>query len=64
MPAFSTISKETHITLGLLIIIVGAVFAFGMLFQKVEEVDKRVTRIEQKIDSLSNKYISYETSKR
>lgn len=46
----TNISHNSKITIALLIILLGAAVSFGMLIQKVNNVEDRVVRIENKLD--------------
>ncbi len=48
----SEINEKTKISLHLVIIIIGAALAIGAVFQRINSIDIRVTRIEQKLDTV------------
>jgi hypothetical protein len=49
------ISTETTVTIGLLVIILGATFSFGVMWQKVENLRKQLDKFERKIEEIEKK---------
>ena len=45
-----TIDLNTKIALGLILSIVGAAISFGIQLQKINDLDRRMVRVEDKLD--------------
>jgi len=51
MPEFK-ITKETFVSIGLVITLVFAGVSFGVMYQRVDDMGRRLVRVEDKIDKL------------
>ena len=47
----TVISDKTKITLGFFLLIAGAIFSYGVMYQKVNNVDEKITNSELRQDS-------------
>lgn len=47
----SPISHATAVSIGLVITMLGASMSFGIMWQKVNDMDRRLARIEDKLDT-------------
>ena len=54
----SIISKDSLIPLGLVLTLLGAAISFGVMYQRINDVDARLTRMEDKIDRLSERSLA------
>lgn len=52
------ISKESLIPLGLVLTLLGAAVSFGVMYQRIDDVDSRLTRMEAKLDRLSERSLA------
>ena len=58
MEKASIISKDSLIPLGLVLTLLGAAISFGVMYQRINDVDARLTRMEDKIDRLSERSLA------
>ena len=54
----SIITKDSLVPLGLVITLVGAALSFGVMYQRINDVDTRLTRMEEKLDRLSERSLA------
>ena len=58
MEKASIISKESLLPLGLVFTLLAAAVSFGIMYEKVSEMDSRLTRMEGKLDRLSERSLA------
>jgi len=54
----SIITKDSLVPLGLVITLLAAAGSFGVMYQRLNDVDTRLTRMEDKIDRLSERSLA------
>lgn len=54
----SIISKDSLLPLGLVFTLLAAAVSFGIMYEKVSEMDSRLTRMEGKLDRLSERSLA------
>ena len=54
----SIISKESLLPVGLVLTLLGAAISFGVMYQRINDVDTRLTRMEDKLDRLSERSLA------
>ncbi len=57
-----TLDQSTKVTIGLVITIAGAAASFGVVWQKLNDMDRRLVRIENKIDGNKLTYVDSSNS--
>lgn len=54
----SLISKDSLVPVGLVMTLLGAAVSFGVMYQRINDVDTRLTRMEEKLDRLSERSLA------